>query len=140
MGALGLEPRMGGSCHPTALVPGPVRTPQLSKCPVRAWGGVVTHPTLETPEDVSPEAVMNMQPRFWDLQAASPAVPATPAPQDILASLGLAWRSLRKWPGGGKGAEPHGLQVVLSLGSHRHSNAISSLCPAHPPSSARHGT
>lgn len=69
---------------------------------------MVTHPTLAAPEDVSPEAATNVQPRFWDLRAASPAVPATPAPQGILASLGPAWQSLRKWPGGGKGAEPHG--------------------------------
>lgn len=32
-GCVGITAQDGGSCHPTALVPGPVCTPQPSKCP-----------------------------------------------------------------------------------------------------------
>ena len=138
-GCVGASAQDGGL--PPAHCPGPwaCAHPSTFQLPGEGTGGMVTHPALTTPE-VSPETATNVQLRFWDLRAASPAVPATPAPRGILASLGPARRSLGKWPRGGKGTEPHGLQAVLPPGSHLHSHAVSSLCPAHPPSSACHGT
>lgn len=137
-GCVGARAQDGGLPPPHCPGPQACVHPSTFQVPGEGTGGVVTHPALATPE-VSPEMATNVQLRFWDLQAASSAVLATPAPRGILASLGPVWRSLGKWPRGGKGIEPHELQAVLPPGSHLHSPAISSLCPAHLPSSACHG-